>query len=82
MIKDRIIELENGVNYYIIDDITYMQNKYILAAECNLENDTVKDEKYIVMEVKIKNNDLYIVNIEDDEISKIVTKLLIEKVRH
>ena len=27
MIKDRIIELENGSNYYILDDITEMQKK-------------------------------------------------------
>ena len=81
MIKDRIIELENGTNYYIIDDITYMQNKYVLAAECDLQNDSVNDDKYIVMELKINNNDLYILNIEDDETSKIVTKLLLQKNR-
>lgn len=79
MIKDKIIELENGTNYYILDDITYMGKKYILAAECDLENDTVNEDKYIVMELKINKNDLYIVNIEDDDLAKIVTKLLIEK---
>lgn len=80
MIKDRIIELENGSNYYILDDITYMQKKYVLAAECDLEKDSVNEDKYIVMEIKINNNDLFIVNIEDDNIASIVTKLLIEKV--
>ena len=81
MIKDKIIELENGTNYYILDDITYMEKKYVLAAECDLENDSVNEDKYIVMELKINNNDLYILNIEDDNISKIVTKLLIEKIK-
>lgn len=80
MIKDRIIELENGSNYYILDDITYMQKKYVLAAECDLEKDSVNEDKYIVMEIKINNNDLFIVNIEDDNIASIVTKLLIEKI--
>lgn len=81
MIKDRIIELENGTNYYIIDDITYNQKKYVLAAECDLEKDTVTEDRYIVMELKINNNDLFIINIENDDTSKIVTKLLLEKVR-
>ena len=80
MIKDRIIELENGTNYYILDDITDMQKKYVLAAECDLKNDSVNEDKYIVMEIKINNNDLFIVNIKDDNIASIVTKLLIEKV--
>ena len=82
MIKDRIIELENGINYYILEDISYMQKKYVLAAECDLEHDSVKEDRYLVMEVKINNNDLYIVNIEDDETSKMVTKLLLEKIRN
>lgn len=81
MIKDRIIELENGTNYYILDDITYMEKKYVLAAECDLEKDLVKEDKYIVMELKINNNDLYIVNIEDNNLANIVTKLLIEKIK-
>ena len=81
MIKDRIVELTNGTNYYILEDITYMQKKYILAAECDLENDDVNEDNYIVMEMKINNNDLYIVNIEDDETINIVTKLLLEKAR-
>lgn len=81
MIKDRIIELENGTNYYILDDIAYMQKKYVLAAECDLENDSVNEDKYIVMELKINNNELFIVNIEDDNLANIVTKLLIEKVK-
>ena len=82
MIKDRIVELQNGVNYYILEDITYMQRKYILAAECDVENDDVDEDKYIVMEMKINNNDLYVVNIEDDQTINIVTKLLLEKVRN
>lgn len=81
MIKDRIIELENGINYYILEDINYNEKKYVLAAECDLENDDVKDEKYIVLEVNVNNNDLLISNIKDDDVAIIVTKLLLEKAR-
>lgn len=81
MIKDRIIELENGANYYIIEDITYMEKKYVMAAECDLEKDSVNEDKYIIMEISIKNNELYINNIENDELTKKVTKLLLEKIR-
>lgn len=81
MIKDKIIELENGTNYYILDDIAYKEKKYVLAAECDSKNDSINENKYIVMELKINNNELFIVNIEDDNIANIVTRLLIEKVR-
>ena len=58
-----------------------MGKKYVLAAECDLEKDLVKEDIYIVMELNINNNDLYIVNIEDNNLANIVTKLLIEKVK-
>lgn len=81
MIKDRIIELENGTNYYVLDDIAYNESKFILASECNLEKDTIDKDKYIVLEIKINNNQLYISNIEDDNLAATITTLLLKKVR-
>ena len=82
MVKDKIIELENGTNYYILEEITYNDSKYILAAECNLDTEEVNEDEYIVQEIKLNNADLVTANIEDDTIAQTVTKLLIEKVRN
>ncbi|MBQ8681510.1 MAG: DUF1292 domain-containing protein [Bacilli bacterium] len=82
MVKDKIIELENGTNYYILEEITYNDSKYILAVECNLDTEEVNEDEYIVQEIKLNNADLVTANIEDDAISQTVTKLLIEKVRN
>lgn len=81
MIKDKIVELENGTNYYILEDITYNNKKYVLCAMCDLKNDILESEDYVVMELEIKNSELFINNIEDDNIALEVSKLLIEKVR-
>lgn len=81
MIKDKIIELNNGINYYILDEISYNNKKYILAAECDLEQDKLNEENYVVAEIKVEGTDLVTADIEDEEISQIVTKMLIEKVR-
>lgn len=81
MIKDKIIELNNGVNYYILDEISYNNKKYILAAECELEKDELKEENYIVAEIKVEGTDLVTADIEDEELAKTITKMLIEKVR-
>ena len=81
MIKDRIIELENGCNYYILEDINYNQKKYVLASLCNLEKDYMDEDNYIVLEVNINNNDLYLNHITDTSIVSTVTKLLIEKTK-
>ena len=81
MIKDKIIELNNGVNYYILDEISYNNKKYILAAECELEKDELKEDNYIVAEIKVEGSDLVTADIEDEELSQTITKMLIEKVR-
>lgn len=81
MIKDKIIELTNGVNYYILDEISYNNRKFILAAECDLEKDELKEENYIVSEIKVEGTDLVTADIEDEELSQTITKMLIEKVR-
>ena len=81
MIKDNIIELNNGINYYVLEEISYNNKKYILAAECELEKDELKEDNYIVAEIKVEGTDLVTTDIEDEELSQIITKMLIEKVR-
>lgn len=81
MIKDKIIELESGINYYVIEEISYNNKMYLLAAECDPEKDTVKEDNYIVMEVKLDNNELITTNIEDDNVAAIVTQKLLEKLK-
>lgn len=81
MVKDKIIELENGINYYVIEEIDHNDKKYVLAAMCDLEKEEVNEEDYIVMEIKIEDDALVTKNIKDDNIARIVTEKLIEKVR-
>ena len=81
MVKDKIIELENGINYYVIEEIDHNDKKYVLAAMCDLEKEEVNEEDYIVMEIKIEDDALVTNNINDDNIARIVTEKLIEKVR-
>ena len=56
MVKDKIIELENGINYYVIEEIDHNDKKYVLAAMCDLEKEEVNEEDYIVMEIKIEDD--------------------------
>jgi hypothetical protein len=81
MVKDKIIELENGTNYYVIEEIDHNDKKYVLAAMCDLEKEEVNEEDYIVMEIKIEDDALVTKNINDDNIARIVAEKLIEKVR-
>lgn len=81
MVKDKIIELENGTNYYVLEETEYNDKKYVLAAQCDLEKEELNEDDYIVMEIKIEDDALVTKNIHDDNIVRIVTEKLINKVR-
>ena len=81
MVKDKVIEMENGHNYYILEEVEYNNKKYVLSLECDLENDKIDEENYYVMEFSIINDDIVIKNIEDDEVAKIVASMLFDKIK-
>ena len=79
MIKNKIIEIIDGTNYYILEEISYNNKKYILAVECDLEKEELNNKKYLVMEIKLENNNLITSTIEDNDLAKKVTNMLLEK---
>lgn len=81
MLKDKIIEIEDGVNYYIIEEIDFNNKKYILAAQCDTLNDNVNEEDYIVKEICIENDNLVTKNIMDDNLASDIIEKLVTKVR-
>lgn len=81
MIKDKIIQMDDNRNYYVLEDTEYKGKKYILALECNLDNDIINEDDYFVMELDVTGEDLYIKHVEDDEIAKMVIELLLDEVR-
>ena len=82
MIKDKIITMDNEKEYYVLDDIIYEGRNFIISIECNLKKDEVNEKDYHIMELTIENNKLAIKKILDEELAKVVTMRLIEKVRN
>ena len=75
--------MENGINYYVIEDILYNKKNYILAVQCDTDKDDVVDKDgYIVLEVNLDNNELITANIDDDNLAVIVTNELLKKLRN
>ena len=79
MLIDKVIELDNGVNYYIIEEMDVKNRKFILGKIVDLETDKVKDNDLIVKELVNTNDGVITVNIEDSKEAEAVTKLLLEK---
>ena len=82
MVKDKIIKMDNGKEYYVLDDIEYNNKKYILSLECDLEKDTVNVDDYLVMELEMANGELAVKRVLDDDVAKIVSAMLLNNHQH
>lgn len=77
--KDSIIQLDDGNNYYIIEEINYKNRNFILGALCDIEKDKVIDKKFYLMERKIINNEEIIDEIKDDVLAQEVADIILKK---
>lgn len=80
--KDIILKLKNGKDYYILEELSHNNKKYALATECNLEKDEINEEELVVMEVKVIDDDLIVDEIYDDNIADEVVMLFKEKIQN
>ena len=81
MIKDKIIQMNNGKSYYVLEEVEYNDKKYVLSVECDLDKDEVNEEDYFVMELDVTGEELSIKHIENDDVAKMVIELLMDKIR-
>ena len=78
--KDKVIEIGNQDNIYVIEELDYQNKKYILGAKCDLEKDEVQKDELVLMEVSFKDGELVVKDVED-EMAVTVTELIQQKMR-
>ena len=78
--KDKVIEIGNQDNIYVIEELDYQNKKYILGAKCDLEKDEVETDELVLMEVSFKDGELVVKDV-DDEMAVTVTELIQQKMR-
>lgn len=78
--KNSLINLKNGNSFYILEDTVYNNKNYALAVSIN-EDDTNK-MNVVVMEYYFENGQIMVSEIVDDNIAKIVTELLQQKLQN
>lgn len=79
--KNLILKLKNGKDYYIIEEILHNNKKYALATEYNSEKNIINEEELVIMEVKVIDKDLIVDEIHDDKIAEEVSIAFTEKLQ-
>lgn len=82
MLKDKIVQDENGIQYYVLEELVHNNKKYIMALECDLDNDLVNKDDYVILEVVVNKDDLVLKNIDNDELIKVLVGLFFNKINN
>ena len=77
--KDTILKLANNKSYYILEELDYNNKKYAFASECDLGKETLNENEFVIMEVKLINDELVVDEIYDDKVAEEVTLLFKKK---
>ena len=71
---DKLITLESGSKYYIVNQGTYLEKNYYFVVKVNEEETDFINEGYIVEE--INDNPLQLKRVEDKELLQTLLKYL------
>lgn len=72
--KNKIVKLQNGVSYYLLEEIIYLDKHYVYGIPCDLEKDELYESMAVILEVMKKQEDIIFQEISDDNITLEVLK--------
>lgn len=78
--KDKIIDLDSGASYVILDEIMYNNKKYALAAGYDKEKHDFIENNLFIVEIKLVNDDIIVNEVDDEELATKLGDLLAEKI--
>ena len=80
--KDKIIELNNGKNYYVLEDLTLDDKYYIYCSLVNVVNESVDENNFVIVEVRRKVDGSYsLIDIDDENDIFLITNLFLNKIK-
>lgn len=80
--KDKIITLQDNKEYYILEELDYENNKYVLCSQCDLKTDSINENELSLFKINLKDDNLIINDVPDDNLANLVTNKILEKIRN
>ena len=56
--KDKVISLNSGEEYYILEELSYNSKKYALGLKCDLEHDIANEDELELFEISMNDGNL------------------------
>lgn len=76
MYKDKIITLDNGIEYLIINQFDFDGRRFVVGTMVDTEKDLIDKENLLIKEIVSIEGEDHIVTIEDQKTLETVTRFL------
>lgn len=76
---DKVIKLDNNLEYYVLDEMTYEEKNYLMGLQVDNEKEDITNNYIIVESRKDLNGNVTLVDIDNPELLEKVGNLFIER---
>ena len=76
---DKVIKLDNNLEYYVLDEMTYEEKNYLMGLQVDNEKEGITNNYIIVESRKDLNGNVTLVDIDNPELLEEVGNLFIER---
>ena len=80
--KDKLLELATGENYYVLEEINYNNDKYVIGTIVDINNNKIQENELIIFKVVIKDDKLSLDDILDEKTARIISSLFLKKMNN
>lgn len=79
--ENKIITINDKDEYYVLKEMTVEGKKYIFCSKYNEKDESISENNFLVMEVALKENNLQLVDIEDNNVAARITKMFLAEMK-
>lgn len=76
---DKVIKLDNNLEYYVLDEMTYEEKNYLMGLQVDNEKEGITNNYIIVESRKDLNGNVTLLDIDNPELLEKVGNLFIER---
>ncbi|MCI7559164.1 MAG: DUF1292 domain-containing protein [Clostridium sp.] len=76
---DKVIKLDNNLEYYVLDEMAYEEKNYLIGLQVDNEKEGITNNYIIVESRKDLNGNVTLVDIDNPELLEEVGNLFIER---
>ena len=82
MLKNKIITLNDKQEYYVLDELENNNKKYLFLSLYHQNDESIDEDKFLVIELKLENSNLTFHNIENQEEAERISAMFLEKMKN